>query len=121
LGPIHDWQRKDPLKKLHNCLTYILKTPQRRDAFTTVVKHVYPDETIHTVFLGNITRWSSDYESILRAFRLRDAIEEYLRLVTRQNTNGEYQREDPSALVNDELLPDDWDYLKCIKKILAPF
>jgi len=28
LGPIHDWQCKDPLKKLHNCLTYILKTPQ---------------------------------------------------------------------------------------------
>ena len=28
LGPIHDWQRKGPLKKLHNCLTYILKTPQ---------------------------------------------------------------------------------------------
>jgi len=28
LGPIHDWQRKGPLKKLHNYLTYILKTPQ---------------------------------------------------------------------------------------------
>jgi len=121
LGPIRDWQHKGPLKKLHNCLTYILKTPQRRDAFATVVKRVYPDETVHTVFLGNITRWSSDYESILRAFRLRDAIEEYLQLVIRQNTNGEYQREDPSALVNDELLPDDWDYLKCIKEILAPF
>jgi len=39
----------------------------------------------------------------------------------RQNHNGEYQREDPSALVNDELLPDDWEYLNCIKDILAPF
>jgi hypothetical protein len=121
LGPIHDWQRKGPLKKLHNCLTYILKTPQRRDAFAAVVRRVYPDETVHTVFVGNITRWSSDYESILRAFRLRDAIEDYLRMVIRQNVNGEYQREDPSALVNDELLPDDWDYMKCIKEILGPF
>jgi hypothetical protein len=68
LGVLREWQRKGPLKKLHNVVTYILKTPQRRDAFETVVKRVYPEETVHTVFVGNITRWSSDYESILRGF-----------------------------------------------------
>jgi len=42
-------------------------------------------------------------------------------MVIRQNVNREYQWEDPSALVNDELLPDDRDCMKCIKEILAPF
>jgi len=36
LGILNEWQRKGPLKKLHNVVTYILKTPQRRDAFESV-------------------------------------------------------------------------------------
>jgi len=60
-------------------LTYILKTPQRRDEFAIVVRRLYPTETVHTVFVGYVTRWSSDYDSILRAFRLREAIEDYPR------------------------------------------
>jgi len=89
LGVLREWQWKGPLKKLHNVVTYILKTPQRRDAFESVVQPVYPEETVHTVFVGNITRWSSDYEIILHGFRLRDAIEEYVRIVIGQNSNGE--------------------------------
>jgi len=73
------------------------------------------------VFVGYITRWSSDYKSFIRVFQLRDAIEDYLQMVIQYYFNGEYQWEDPSVLVNDELLPDDWDYMKCIKEILAPF
>jgi len=91
LGVLREWQRKGPLKKLHNVVTYILKTPQRRAAFESVVQRVYPEETVHTVFVGNITQWSSDYESILRGFRLRDAIEKYVRIVTGQNSNGEHE------------------------------
>jgi len=56
LGVLREWQRKGPLKKLHNVVTYILKTPQRRDAFESVVKRVYLEETVHTVFVGNITQ-----------------------------------------------------------------
>jgi len=121
LGALNEWQRKGPLKKLHNVATYILKTPQHCDAFESVVKRVYPEETVHTVFVGNVTRWSSDYESILRGFRLRDAIEEYVRIVIGQNSNGERERANENALIHDELDPGDWEYLGCIKEILAPF
>jgi hypothetical protein len=63
---------------------------------------------------------SSDYESILRAFRLREAIEEFIREAIRLNKNGERDAS-AAALVNDELLPEDWDMLRCIMEILGPF
>ena len=107
--------------KLHNILTYILKTPQRRDEFANVVRRLYPTETVHTVFVGNITRWFSDYESILRAFRLREAIEDYVRTAIRQNRNGERDIRNDNGLVHNELLPEDWAFLLCVKEILAPF
>jgi hypothetical protein len=73
------------------------------------------------VFVGNITRWSTDYESILRAFRLREAIEEFVRNAIRRNLNGERDRHNPDALSHDELFPEDWEFLLCVKQILAPF
>jgi hypothetical protein len=121
LEELRRWRRAGPLGKLHNTLSYILKTPQRRDAFAAVIRQLYPEETVFTVFVGNVTRWSSDYESILRAFRLRDAIEEYTRTVIRQNFNGERDARIEEALIHDELLPEDWDFLLCVKEILAPF
>jgi hypothetical protein len=121
LAELQRWRRAGPLGKLYNTLTYILKTPQRRDAFAAVIRRLYPEETVFTVFVGNVTRWSSDYESILRAFRLRDAIDEYTRAVIRQNINGERDACIEEALIHDELLPEDWDFLLCVKEILAPF
>jgi hypothetical protein len=121
LAELLEWRRKGPMGKLHNILTYILKTPQRRDEFANVVRRLYPAETVHTVFVGNITRWSSDYESILRAFRLREAIEDYVRTAIRQNRHGERDIRNDNGLVHDELLPEDWTFLLCVKDILTPF
>jgi hypothetical protein len=73
------WREKGPLGKLHNVLNYIRKTPQRRDRFANLVKRADPKETVFTVFVGNVTRWSSDYEAIKRAFRLREPIEDFVR------------------------------------------
>jgi len=56
LAELLEWGRKGPMGMLHNILTYILKTPQRRDEFATVVRRLYPTETVHTIFVGNITR-----------------------------------------------------------------
>jgi hypothetical protein len=33
-----------------------------------MVKRADPKETVFTVFVGNITRWSSDYEAIKAPF-----------------------------------------------------
>jgi len=37
LGILSEWQRNGPLKKLHDVVTYILKTPQHHGAFESVV------------------------------------------------------------------------------------
>ena len=115
------WRRVGPLGKLHNTLMYILKTPQRCDTFEEIVRCLYIDETVFTVFVGNITRWSSDYESILCAFRLREAVDEFTNTAIRQNVNGERDFNQQDALVHDELLPRDWEFLASVKEILAPF
>jgi len=78
------------------------------------------DETVFTVFVGNITRWSSAYESILREFCLREAIDEFTNMAIRRNVNGERDFNLQEALVHDELLPRDWELLASVKEILAP-
>jgi len=65
LAELLEWRRKGAMDNLHNILTYVLKTPQRRDEFANVVRCLYPSKTVHTIFVVNITCWSSDYESIL--------------------------------------------------------
>ena len=114
------WRKKGPLGKLHNVLTYIRMTPQRRDQFQKQVLEIYPDETVFTPRVGNITRWSSDYEAIQRAFRLREPIEQFIREAIRLNLNGE-RNGSPEALSNDQLLPEDWVMLRCVMDILEPF
>jgi hypothetical protein len=118
---VQHWRRVGPLGKLHNTLTYILKTPQRCDTFEEIVRRLYVDETVFMVFVGNITCWSSDYESILRAFRLREAIDEFTNMAICPNVNGERNFNHQEALVHNELLPRDWEFLASVKEILAPF
>jgi hypothetical protein len=114
------WRRKGPLGKLHNVLNYIRKTPQRLDRFAKLVKEIDPLETVHTVFVGNVTRWSSDYESLQRALRLREAIEDFVRSAIRLNQDGERDGSQ-RALQHDELMPEDWEILRCVKDLLEPF
>jgi hypothetical protein len=115
-----EWRKKGPLGKLHNIVEYIRKTPQRLDRFAEQIVLSHPDETVHTLKVGNITRWSSDYEAIGRALRLREAIDDFVHNAIRRNENGERSR-NLEALQHDELLPEDWELLRCIKDILEPF
>jgi hypothetical protein len=115
-----EWRKRGPLGKLHNVVEYIRKTPQRLDRFAEQVKRSYPEETVHTLKVGNITRWSSDYEAIKRALRLREAIDEFVHNAIRRNENGE-RGQGADALQNDELHPEDWDLLRCVMELLGPF
>ena len=57
----------------------------------------------------------------MHGFHLRDAIEEYVRIVIGENSNCEHKRENENALIDDELHPSDWEHRRCIKEILLPF
>jgi len=75
---LKEWRNKGPLGKLHNIITYIHHTPQRLDQFTNALQSSYPGESIVLPILGNVTRWSSDYESLKRDSQIKAAISSFI-------------------------------------------
>ena len=97
--------------------------------------------------VGNVTRWSSDVDSIERVFIVKEAIDDLVGSAIREerqkrpgrggNTNIELQygdeshetgidqsfldAENPEVISIDELTLDDWEDLKLILGILEPF
>ena len=120
LRQLREWRKKGPIGKLHNIITYIRWTPQRLDQFTTVLQSTYPGESIVLPILGNLIRWSRDYESLKRALRIKAAISSLTATAIGANRNGERAAND-RALINDDLSDEDWSTLAHIIGILEPF
>lgn len=114
-------QRKnEPCGKLHNLLVYITRLPQRRDYPKRKVKELHPQSSVLKLIRGNETRQGGDYNSIIRAFDLREALEDFICSAIRRNENGE-RAETLDALIWDELLPEDWETLAENCKCLGSF
>jgi len=115
------WRRKGPLGKLHNVISWISRSPQRRERFQAEVrKSLGPNTKAVSLIRSNTTRWGSDYDSLLRAFELRDQLEEFISRVLRRNEDQENDGS-PTSLHLDELTPADWNILREIMHILQPF
>jgi len=80
----------------------------------------YPGESIVLAMLGNVTHWSSDYESLNRALRIKAAISSFMATAIGANRNRE-RGANNRALINDDLSDDDWSILGYIMEILEPF
>lgn len=118
---VEAWRRKGPLGKLHNIINWISRSPQRRERFQEKVKKsLGPGTKALSLIRGNTTRWGGDYDSLLRAFELRDPLEEFISLVIRRS-EGEENISNPASLQLDELTPMDWNTLREIMHILQPF
>ena len=85
------WRRNGPLGKLHNIITWIYRTPQRRDRFEEKVRQNQEVGAVKALSLihGNDMRWGGDYDSITRAFDLQESIEEFVSAAIRRNEDGE--------------------------------
>jgi len=115
------WRQKGPLGKLYNIITWITRSPQRRDRFEEKVIHALGTDTKALALVpGNTTRWGSDYDALTRTFDLRELLEEFVASAIRRNEDGEHDRL-PSSLQYDELSITDWDTLRGIMDILEPF
>lgn len=120
LQDVIEWRKRGPMGKLHNICVWICRTPQRRDAFEQKAQQQVHNLTNATVpIVGCITRWGGDYDSLKRAFLLRDPIEEFVASAIRNDT-GEMDSGILHALSLDELTRDDWDELRSILHILEP-
>jgi len=115
-----EWRKKGPIRKLHNIIMYIRRTLQQLDQFTAVLQSTYPGESIVLPLLGNLTRCSSDYESLKHALRIKGAISSFIATVIGANRNGERVAND-TALINDEVSHEDWSTLDHIMEILELF
>ena len=133
------WRKKGAMGKLHNIGTWILRTPQRRDRFSQKVHQArggaYQGPLLPLV--GNVTRWSSDAESIDRAFELRDILDEFIGIAVTEERQVKGRRNIPDSnipnnsrlsdcssleqITLDELSLDDWVDLTAILFILKPF
>ena len=121
------WRKKGPMGKLHNICTWITRTPQRQDRFQDrVAKSNLSPNDASVPIVGSITWWGGDYDSLVQAFLLRDAIEDFMISEIRSQKLGKtsYQKEKESqnySIDNNELTVDDWEELREMKDILEPF
>ncbi|KAG0136478.1 hypothetical protein HOY82DRAFT_536203 [Tuber indicum] len=81
---------------------------------------IFRKEAIVLPILGNLTRWSSDYESLKRALRIKTAITSFIATAIGANRNGE-RAANEGALINDDLSDNVWMTLAQIMEILEPF
>jgi hAT family C-terminal dimerisation region len=128
------WRKQGPIGKLHNIVTYILSTPQRREEFEekvqgeiekqkeflarTVQRNEDADVILKhplTVVRDNLTRWNSVFAMIQRAIILKDPLDLFIKRA----------REKPASELplpeEDELTASDWKVLERTRDILEPF
>lgn|SRR5215469_2341752 len=128
------WRKQGPLGKLHNIVTYILSTPQRRDEFKEKVqgeiikqkdnlaRTIQQNEDAEsvlkhplTVIRDNLTRWNSIFLMIVRAFILKDPLDLYIKRAQEKPAKASPLPQE------DELSTHDWNILARTREILEPF
>jgi hAT family C-terminal dimerisation region len=128
------WRKRGPIGKLHNIVTYILSTPQRREEFEEKVRGEIEKQKDHlartvqqnedseavlkhplTVVRDNLTRWNSVFSMIQRASLLKDPLDLFIKRAREKPANASPLPEE------DELLVSDWKVLARTREILEPF
>lgn len=125
------WRKRGPISKLHNLIIFICRTPQRREAFESVLK---ADSTAFTEYnhlklvIDNATRWNSLYSMIERALNLREKLTRFVESNenelhgSKKKAGQNYTIEERKYLLkHDKLDGDDWKVLKETMVILKPF
>jgi len=120
---LETWRCKGPLRKLHNIIVWISRSPQRLDRFAERVKQsLGPSTKALSPINGNSTRWGGDYDSLKRALELGDPLEEFIALALLRKEDLDLPHSNTTySLGLDELSPADWDILREIMHMLQPF
>lgn len=114
------WRKKGPIGKLHNIVTFIRRTPQRREQFRSmeVSQFDLDNETVQNLMVvcDNDTRWNSACNMIERALHLRHRIDAFCavnqRTTKRSRDDLNTRDDDYRSVRHDTLTPGDWDTLK---------
>jgi hypothetical protein len=126
---LEDWRQSSAIRRLHNLMTWIRKSPQRREQFLDLTYGKLTEEELLEfgqvlwnlrdlgglmVKQDNDTRWNSFLTSAERAMKLKDPIEIFQRRAL--------QEKDPKRRLPAEyvLRNDDWSFLTIAIEILTP-
>jgi hypothetical protein len=112
------WRKKGCIGKVHNTVTYINRSDQRRQDFCALQAELSQEDEIFEYQLlkdGGI-RWNSTFFMLRRAAKLRNAIDLY-------HTRWEKPANDPNAydLSQDALKNEDWIEIERYIELLRPF
>lgn len=120
------WRKKGPIGKLHNIVTFIRHTPQRRDQFRSIEVSQFDldNETMKDlmVIYDNDTCWNSACNMIERALTLCHRIDAFCAVNQRatKRNKGESVEDDDGSVRRDTLTPGDWDTLKELYDLTKP-
>jgi hypothetical protein len=87
------------------------------DVYWVAVEEVEDDEQ-HELIADNKTRWNSVYDMLVRAYKLKIRFQAYCDNWREQSTSGDGDRYNVS---DDKLLPEEWDGVREVMNVLAPF
>lgn len=120
-----EWAESGPVARLYNLVTFIRRSPQRRDSFAISIQHYRKNlaaddasnlfSVHHNIQLINCTatRWNSTLAMISRAIRLKEPVMHFIAV----NSNEAPNRQLPLSAM---LTSNDWDILQEIKDLLQP-
>jgi hypothetical protein len=110
------WRENGAIGKLHNIVTYIMRSDSRVRDFETTQKVVADDLMVRTLHLKRDfgVRWNSTYYMIQRALKLKPAIQKYCR--DWRPTKGEQY-----DFKKDALDAQDWEELRHFEELLHHF
>lgn len=120
-----EWRKQGPVGKLHNIVHWIQRSPKRKDYFKGISLGRDFDRTAFTHladsdFTGlglkkdNSTRWNSTLQMILRALKVRKAVETFCTLSSANRDSGLQIPKD------DVLSEQDWQVLSHLTGVLHP-
>lgn len=111
---LEHWRKVGPLGKLRNITVWIHGSSQRSEAFCKVVASLLGKITnARRMILGNVTRWTGDFDGLERALLFRHTIDSHIQHLILQ---------DPKCSISKDILTsDDWHILEVIFNFLKPF
>ncbi|KAF5698483.1 hat family dimerization, partial [Fusarium mundagurra] len=125
---LEDWRQSSAIQRLHNLMSWIRRSPQRRERFLDLTYGTLTEEELLEfgqvlwnlrdlgglmVKQDNDTRWNAFLASAERAMKLKDPIEVFQRALQERDA----KRRLPAEYV---LHDDDWSFLAIAVEILTP-
>lgn len=119
----NEWRKFGPIGRVHNTVQYIMRSDQRRQAFLSYQQGAEDgaeglfEATAKLLVQDGGVRWNSTHAMLMRALRLRLAIEKF----QKKHAAGSPDQDGSYSADLDKITITDWDVVRQYLTILYPF